>query len=50
MAKVSFDRTTELCDQFLEVCNKDINKKVEELMNEVQYNIMKIAMKKEIGD
>lgn len=50
MAKTSFDRTTEMCDKFLENCNKDINQDVDALLDDVQYNIMKIAIKKEIGD
>jgi hypothetical protein len=50
MAKVSFDRTTEMCDKFLESCNKAVDKAVDALLDDVQYNIMKIAIKKEIGD
>ena len=50
MSKVSFERTTELCDKYLENCNKAVNQEVESLLNDVQYNIMKIAIKKEIGD
>ena len=50
MAKVSFDRATEMCDEYLEKCNKEVNQDVEKLLNDVQYNIMKIAIKKEIGD
>ena len=49
MAKVSFDRTNELCDKFLEVCDKTVNQEVNALLNDVQYNIMKIVMKKELG-
>jgi hypothetical protein len=50
MAKVCFDRTIELCDKFLETCDKTVNQEVSELMDDVQYNIMKLAMKKELGE
>lgn len=49
MAKVCLDRTNELCDKFLETCDKAANKEVDALLNDVQYNIMKIAIEKEIG-
>lgn len=49
IAKVCLDRTNELCDQFLETCDKTANKEVDALLNDVQYNIMKIAIKKESG-
>lgn len=50
MSQESFERTTNMCNQFLETCNKSANQEVEELMNDVQYKIMKIAIQKEIGD
>lgn len=50
IAKTSLDRTNALCDYFLEVCDKPINQKVGALLDDVQYNIMKIAMKKEFGE
>lgn len=50
MAKVSLDRTNELCDKFLETCDKTVNQEVDALLDDVQYNIMKIAMKKELGE
>jgi hypothetical protein len=50
MAKVCLDRTNELCDKFLETCDKTVNQEVGALMDDVQYNIMKIAMKKELGE
>jgi hypothetical protein len=50
MAKVCFDRTLELCDKFLETCDKTVNQEVSALMDDVQYNIMKLAMKKELGE
>lgn len=50
MAKASLDRTNELCDKFLETCDKTVNQEVDVLLNDVQYNIMKLAMKKELGE
>ena len=50
MAKMSFDKTTEICDKYLETCPKEVDKDVDALLDDVQYNIMKIAINKEIGD
>ena len=50
MAKMSFDKTTEICDKYLETCSKEVDKEVDALLDNVQHNIMKIAIKKEIGD
>ena len=50
MAKVCLDRTNELCNKFLETCDKTVNQEVGALLDDVQYNIMKIAMKKEFGE
>ena len=48
MAKVCLDRTNEMCDKFFETCDKTVNKEVDALLDDVQCNIMKIAMKKEL--
>ncbi len=40
----------EMCDKYLENCSKEVDKDVDMLLDDVQYNIMKIAIKKEIGD
>lgn len=40
----------EMCTKFLETCPTEIDKSVDELLDDVQYNIMKIAIQKEIGD
>ena len=48
MTKVTLDRVNEMCDKFLETCDKTVNHNVDALMNDVQYNIMKIAMEREI--
>ena len=50
MAKASLDRTNELCDKFLEACDKTVNEEIGVLLDDVQCNIMKIAMKKELGE
>lgn len=39
-----------MCDEYLETCSKEVDKDVDVLLDDVQYNIMKIAIKKEIGD
>lgn len=49
MAKASIDRIEEMCTKFVETCDK-VDESVGELLDDVQYNIMKIAIKKEIGD
>lgn len=40
----------EMCAKFLETCLTEVDKFVDELLDDVQYNIMKIAIQKEIGD
>lgn len=47
-AKATIDQIDEMCDKFLETCNKDIDEKVDNLLNDVQYNIMKIAVEEEL--
>lgn len=39
-----------MCDDFIAENNIEANKNVDKLLDDVQYNIMKIAIKKEIGD
>lgn len=39
-----------MCGKYLETCSKEVDKDVDALLDDVQYNIMKIAIKKEIGD
>ena len=49
IAKAAIDHIERMCNKFLEdewPTNKDIDK----LLNSVQYEIMKIAIKKEISD
>ena len=48
MAKVSIERTDEVCAKFLETCDGTVNEDVNKLPDDVQYHIMKIAIEKEI--
>ena len=50
IAKNSIDYIDEMVDKFVNEHPYTINKDVDELLDDVQYNIMKIAIKKEIGD
>ena len=37
-----------MCEEFLKTCLNEVNAEVDELLDDVQYNIMKIAIEKEI--
>lgn len=50
MAKNSIDRIDKMCDEYLKNCSTEVDQDVDALLDDVQYNIMKIAIKKEIGD
>ena len=50
MAKASIDHIDQMCSTYLESCSKEVDEEVDVLLDDVQYNIMKIAIKKEIGD
>ena len=50
MAKVSIDHIDEMCEKFLATCSTEVNAEVDALLDDVQYKIMEIAIKKEIGD
>jgi hypothetical protein len=50
VANQSIDRINNLCSKYLETCTTEVDKDVDALLDDVQYNIMKIAIKKEIGD
>ena len=50
MARTSIERTDEMCAKFLEQYNGTVNEDVNVLLDDVQYNIIKIAIKKEIGE
>ena len=40
----------DMCERFLKTCPNEVNTEVDALLDDVQYNIMKIAIQKEIGD
>ena len=48
MADVTMTRLDEVCQSYLEECNKTVDESVNELLDDVQYNIMKIAIEKEL--
>ena len=48
MAKVSIEKIDEMCTEFLESCDSTVNEDVNALLDDVQYNIMKIAIEREI--
>lgn len=50
IANNSIERINSMCNEYLETCSKEVDKDVDVLLDDVQYNIMKIAIKKEIGD
>ena len=50
IADQSIKRIDNMCKEYLEVCSKEVDENVDALLDDVQYNIMKIAIKKEIGD
>lgn len=50
VANTAIDNINRVCDKYLETCPKDVDQEVDALLDDVQYNIMKIAIKKEIGD
>lgn len=50
IANNSIERINSMCNEYLETCSKEVDKNVDTLLDDVQYNIMKIAIKKEIGD
>jgi predicted nucleotidyltransferase len=50
IANNSIERISDMCNKYLETCSKEVDKEVDALLDDVQYNIMKIAIKKEIGD
>ncbi|MBR5320701.1 MAG: nucleotidyltransferase domain-containing protein [Clostridia bacterium] len=39
----------EMCEKFLKTCSTEVNVEIDELLDDVQYKIMEIAIKKEIG-
>ena len=50
LANHAIENIDVMCKEYLESCSKDVDQEVDTLLDDVQYNIMKIAIKKEIGD
>ena len=49
VAKKSIDHIDEMCDEFLKG-QWSVDETINALLDDVQYEIMRIAIKKEIGD
>ena len=48
IAAGTIENINEMCEQFLKTCPNEVNAEVDALLDDVQYNIMKIAIEKEI--
>ena len=48
VANTAMDNIDRVCDVYLKTCSKETNKEVDALLDDVQYNIMKIAIEKEL--
>ena len=48
-ADASIGAIDKMCDEFLNTCYTEVNAEVDALLDDVQYKIMEIAIKKEIG-
>lgn len=49
LADASIKHIDDMCDEFLKTCPTEVNSEVDVLLDDVQYKIMEIAIKKEIG-
>ena len=50
IATEAMEHIETMCNNFIATNNMGINQDVDDLLNDVQYNIMKISMQKEIGE
>ena len=48
IAAGAIENIDEMCEKFLKTCPNEVNAEVDELLDDVRYNIMKIAIEKEI--
>ena len=48
LADAAIKHIDEMCDEFLKICSNEVDSSVDLLLDDVQHNIMKIAIKKEI--
>ena len=49
IADAAIGHIDEMCDEFLKTCSTEVNPSVDALLDDVQYNIMKIAIEKEFN-
>lgn len=49
VATKAIDNIDNMCYEYLQTCSHEVDESVNELLDDVQYNIMKIAIEKEIG-
>lgn len=50
LADLAIKNIDAMCDEYLKTCSNDVDQEVDAILDDVQYEIMKIAVKKEIGD
>ena len=50
LAKMSIDYIDEMCNKYLASCSTETNQNIDNLIDDVQYNIIKIAIAKELGE
>lgn len=50
LADNAIENIDKICSDYIDRCSTEADKNVDALFDDVQYNIMKIAIKKEIGD
>ena len=50
LADHAIENINNMCKNYLDNCSIEVDQYVDNLLDDVQYNIMKIAIKKEIGD
>ena len=50
MAKNAIDNIDKTCKEYLETIDNTVDEKVEQLLDDVQYEIMRIAIEKEINE
>lgn len=49
IADAAINHIDEMCEEFLKTCSTEVDKKIDNLLDDVQCNIMKIAIKKEMA-
>ena len=49
VATKAINNIDNMCYEYLRTCSREVDENVNELLDDVQYNIMRIAIEKEIG-